>query len=110
MISHFQCRQRKLSYAAPLYATMEWECVVDGVSTVEEFDINFGDMPIMLQSCKCHLEGLTEDELYGLHEEPKELGGYFIANGNERVIRMIIEQRRNQVCFECFSQFFMSVH
>lgn len=31
------------------------------------------------------------------HEEPEEFGGYFIVNGNERLIRFLILPRRNHV-------------
>ena len=31
------------------------------------------------------------------HEEPEEFGGYFIINGNERLIRYLILPRRNHV-------------
>ncbi|KAJ2548989.1 hypothetical protein EV175_004616 [Coemansia sp. RSA 1933] len=31
------------------------------------------------------------------HEEAEEMGGYFIVNGNEKVIRLLIAQRRNHV-------------
>ena len=36
-------------------------------------------------------------ELVRHHEEPEEFGGYFIINGNERLIRYLILPRRNHV-------------
>ena len=54
-------------------------------------------MPIMLRSNKCHLKRLNKKQLIEVNEDENELGGYFIGNGNERVIRMIIAERRNQV-------------
>ena len=86
-----------LTYSAPFLATMCCEYIGENGTKTEEFEINFGDMPIMLKSSKCHLKGLSEKQLIEAHEDGNELGGYFIANGNERVIRMIITERRNQV-------------
>ena len=86
-----------ISYAAPFYATLCWEYIGEKGSKMEEFDIDFGEMPIMLRSNKCHLRGMNKEKLIRVHEDENELGGYFIANGNERAIRLIIAERRNQV-------------
>jgi DNA-directed RNA polymerase I subunit RPA2 len=43
------------------------------------------------------LRGLPSSELVRRHEEPEEFGGYFIINGNERLIRYLILPRRNHV-------------
>jgi len=40
---------------------------------------------------------MSAAELVARHEEPEEFGGYFIVNGNERLIRYLILPRRNQV-------------
>eukprot|EP01083_Nonionella_stella_P077642 212124_1 len=92
-----ECRQRMLTYAAPLLATLCWEINGEHGTKVEEFQIDFGSMPIMLRSNKCHLQSLSPQQLIEVHEDENELGGYFIANGNERVIRMVISERRNQL-------------
>eukprot|EP01084_Bolivina_argentea_P266979 453030_1 len=92
-----ECRQRMITYSAPLLATLVWEYTGDNGTKIEEFDINFGEMPIMLRSNKCHLNGLSSKKLIRAHEDENELGGYFISNGNERVIRMVISERRNQL-------------
>jgi len=31
------------------------------------------------------------------HEEPQEMGGYFVVNGNEKIIRLLIAPRRNEI-------------
>ena len=41
----------------------------------------------------CHLHGKTQSELVKLGEEPYEFGGYFIANGNEKAVRLLSMQR-----------------
>ncbi|EKG17618.1 DNA-directed RNA polymerase subunit 2 domain 6 [Macrophomina phaseolina MS6] len=47
------------------------------------------------QSNKCHLEGMTPAELVNAKEETEELGGYFVVNGIEKLIRMLIVGKRN---------------
>ena len=49
------------------------------------------------QSVRCNLRSMSSAELVAHHEEPEEFGGYFIVNGNERLIRYLILPRRNQV-------------
>jgi len=50
-----------------------------------------------LQSVRCNLRSMSSAELVARHEEAEEFGGYFIVNGNERLIRYLILPRRNQV-------------
>lgn len=55
----------------------------------------------MVRSVNCNLQGLSEEELVLKKEDMHEWGGYFIVNGNERLIRMIIMNKRNYpVAFE----------
>ena len=67
-----------------------------GTFQSDDFEVNFGRLPIMLMSDKCNLRSLSEAELIKLGEDGNELGGYFISNGNERVIRVLIAERRNR--------------
>ena len=87
-----ECRERMTSYRSRLMLKVTWS-VNDGeeVSEVREA----GQIPIMLKSNRCHLEKLSPDELVKQKEESDELGGYFIVNGIEKLIRMLIVQRRN---------------
>jgi DNA-directed RNA polymerase I subunit RPA2 len=43
------------------------------------------------------LAGLSPKQLVDKREDTEELGGYFITNGIERLIRLLIVQRRNHV-------------
>lgn len=54
-------------------------------------------MPIMVQSTLCHLRGCDRNELIQYKEEPDEFGGTFICNGIERIIRLLIQQRRHYI-------------
>lgn len=49
----------------------------------------------MVGSQQCHLQGLEREELIKLTEDPNEFGGYFIVNGNEKIIRMLVLTKRN---------------
>lgn len=87
-----ECRQRGLSYRGRMSAT-----VVLKLKHGAEMRINrrLGLMPIMLCSSLCHLKGLTASALAERHEERSELGGYFVCNGGEKAIRLLIVPRRN---------------
>jgi DNA-directed RNA polymerase I subunit RPA2 len=54
-----------------------------------------GHIPIMLKSSVCNLHGLSQAEMVARKEDANDVGGYFIVNGKERVIRMLTAQRRN---------------
>jgi DNA-directed RNA polymerase beta subunit len=49
------------------------------------------------QSLRCRIHGLKQEELVAVHEERHEMGGYFIVNGLEKIIRLLIATRRNEV-------------
>ena len=61
----------------------------------EKINICIGEIPIMVGSKNCSLSGLSETELVRKKEDMYEWGGYFIINGNERIIRMLIMNKRN---------------
>ena len=50
-----------------------------------------GSLPIMVKSAKCYLRHMGRKELIRSKEEGNEFGGYFICNGIERIIRMLVE-------------------
>lgn len=83
---------RGLTYDAPLYATIVRK--IDN-EPEEKITVPLGNIPIMVRSQKCHLYGLSEEEMVKRHEDMAELGGYFIINGNERIVRMLIMTKRN---------------
>lgn len=49
----------------------------------------------MVRSKFCNLNGMDEEQLARHKEDGFEFGGYFIINGNERIIRMLIMNKRN---------------
>lgn len=87
-----ECRERHVTYRGRFRGRLEYR-INDG--DWKESIREFGYLPIMLRSNRCHLEGLSPKELVNKREETEELGGYFIVNGIEKLIRMLIVNRRN---------------
>ena len=87
-----ECRERHVTYRGRFRGRFEYR-LNDGAwkESVREL----GWLPIMLRSNKCHLEGLSPKQLVNCREETEELGGYFVVNGIEKLIRMLIVNRRN---------------
>src|SRR3989344_692202 len=92
-----EARLRKLTYSAPMY--LEVSAHIDGVQ-VESFTSEIGRMPLMVKSKFCHLNGLKRDELIAKGEDPDDPGGYFILNGNERVLVMVEDLASNRLFIE----------
>src|SRR5882762_10669151 len=68
------------------------------VSTTPNFEDSFCLlMRFYLQSARCNLKSMSSADLVKHHEESEEFGGYFVINGNERLIRYLILPRRNHV-------------
>lgn len=82
------CRQMKRSYTAPLLATI---CRQIDESAKETIRMTLGEIPIVVRSDRCHLAHMSPEELVEHQEDCHEFGGYFIVNGNEKIIRMLIQ-------------------
>lgn len=87
-----EARLRKISYSAPIYLEVSSE--VNGIQK-EVFKTQIGNIPIMLKSNYCHLNGLSKEELVEKGEDPNDPGGYFIINGTERVVVIIEDLASN---------------
>lgn len=87
-----ECRERHATYRGKLTATFEYR-INNG--DPKEFIREIGQMPIMIKSNRCHLEGNSPALLVQRKEESEEMGGYFIVNGNEKIIRLLLMNRRN---------------
>ncbi len=87
-ISPMEARMRDLTYASPVF--VEMIPIINGIEQ-EPQEVKLGELPIMLKSGLCHLNGLSEDQLIQEGEDPKDPGGYFIISGTERVIVMVEE-------------------
>jgi DNA-directed RNA polymerase I subunit RPA2 len=87
-----ECRMGELSYRAPFLITVQVE--IDG-KLVDSFEDRVGDLPVMVRSKYCNLHGMGPKELVKHMEDSDEAGGYFIVNGREKVVRLLIAQIRN---------------
>ena len=87
-------RQRNLTYSSPLYVNIKMKCIKRTGEFLENEDIkektlnkiNFGKIPIMVQSNFCVLKQKPNLDLKTEGECPYDLGGYFIISGNEKII------------------------
>ncbi|KAH1217440.1 DNA-directed RNA polymerase I subunit 2 [Glycine max] len=93
MLGHIKpCRQAKISYSGKITIDV---CFQYNDGPIIRENVNFGQFPIMLQSKLCNLRGADPQKLVSYKEEASEMGGYFILNGLERVIRLLILPKRN---------------
>lgn len=81
-------RLRDLTYSAPLYVDITHTQFVDGKAPIETKHKNvfMGKIPIMLRSKYCWLHQLNDRDLVEVNECPLDPGGYFIINGEEKVL------------------------
>ena len=92
-----EARLRNLTYAAPLQ--LEMTSVINGRERQTE-NVYIGDLPVMLKSKLCPLSQMTPEELVEIGEDPRDLGGYFIINGSERVIVALEDLTPNRVLID----------
>jgi DNA-directed RNA polymerase beta subunit len=110
-LTPMEARLRDMTYDAPIF--MEFIPVLEGIEHEPE-EVNIGNLPIMVGSSRCNIvkENLEElqnasytheeyyEELQRLQEDPLDPGGYFIANGSERVLVSLEDLAPNKVMVE----------
>src|SRR3989344_4757400 len=84
-ISPAEVRIRNLTYSAPVFL----EISVRQGNQEESHDVEIGRVPIMVKSKVCNTSCLSKEEMEKSYLDPKDPGGYFIINGNERVMVLI---------------------
>ncbi|KAK7499458.1 hypothetical protein BaRGS_00009433 [Batillaria attramentaria] len=87
-----ECRERRATYRGDVIVKVGWSMEGKTQGSLERVA---GQIPIMVKSDACHLARLTPKDLIRHGEEAEEMGGYFIVNGQEKVVRMLILPRRN---------------
>ncbi len=78
-----EARLRDKSYAAPVFVDIE--LYRKGVLQ-DSKRTHIGEIPVMVKSKLCNLNGFNEDALISTGEDPKDLGGYFVINGVEKIL------------------------
>ena len=92
-----EARLRALTYAASV--EVDVSVYINNVQR-ESFTIEIGKIPVMVKSKYCHLYNLKEEELLEHNEDPNDFGGYFILNGNERILIMVEDLLSNKLFIE----------
>jgi DNA-directed RNA polymerase beta subunit len=96
LITPAEARLRNLTYSAPIYLDMN----INFAGQTESATVQLGRIPVLVKSNVCNLHGLSEEELLENYIDPKDTGGYFLINGNERVMIMAEDLASNQTFIE----------
>jgi DNA-directed RNA polymerase subunit B len=108
-ITPTEARIRGFTYSAPVTV----EITIKQLGQLESQEVEIGNIPIIVKSETCNLSGMSKEELIDQYIDPLDPGGYFIINGNERVIVMtedlaenqpFIEKSKNGVMLRLFSK------
>jgi len=109
LITPTEARLRDLTYSAPIFL----EITIKQGQQTESHDVEIGRIPVMVKSKICNTYGMSKEELEKNYIDPLSPGGYFIINGNERVMvltedlaanQTFIENKKDQVMLRLFSQ------
>eukprot|EP00946_MAST-07B_sp_MAST-7B-sp1_P004714 g4714.t1 len=87
-----ECRERQIYYASELIVAIGFSVGGEAPRVMKRV---YNGFPVMVRSNRCHLADMSPRELVQVREEAHEMGGTFICNGIERVIRMLQVPRRN---------------
>jgi DNA-directed RNA polymerase subunit B len=92
VITPADARLRNLTYSASVFA----EITVKQGNHVETQEVEIGRLPAMVKSKLCNTYGMSKGELIKNYIDSNDPGGYFIINGNERVMVLIEDLASNQ--------------
>jgi DNA-directed RNA polymerase subunit B len=95
-ITPAEARLRNLTYSAPVFL----EITIKQNNQIESQEVEIGRIPVIVKSNICNICGKNKEELEKLYIDPNEPGGYFIINGNERVMVMTEDLAENQPFIE----------
>ena len=96
LVSPTEAKIRKLTYSAPINI----EITIKQAGQIESHNVEIGRIPVIVKSDVCNLSGKSKEELIKEYIDPLDPGGYFIINGNERVIVMTEDLAENQPFIE----------
>ncbi len=108
-ITPIEAKIRNLTYSAPIFA----EISVKYGENSDSSEVEIGRIPVIVRSKICNSNGMNKEELVKNYMDPLDLGGYFIINGNERIMVMaedlapnqpFIEEGRRGLTLRIFSQ------
>jgi len=96
LILPYEARLRNLTYSAPVTL----EITIKKGDQVDSDVVEIGKIPIMVKSKVCNTYGMNSEQLVESYNDPLDAGGYFIINGNERVMTMAEDLAENQPFIE----------
>ena len=96
LVTPTEARVRNLTYSAPIFL----EISIKQEGQIENQEVEIGRIPIMVKSKVCNLYNMSKEELIKNYMDPKDPGGYFIVNGNERIMIMTEDLAANQPFME----------
>ncbi len=96
LIMPSEARLRNLTYSAPITV----ELTVKKDDQIDSQVVEIGKIPIMVRSKYCNTHGMSKEELIQNQMDHLDPGGYFIINGNERVMVMVEDLAENQPFIE----------
>jgi DNA-directed RNA polymerase subunit B len=99
-IMPFEARLRNLTYSAPVTL----EITIKKGDQIDSETVEIGKIPIMVKSKACNTYGMDSEKLTENYSDPLDAGGYFIVNGNERVMVMAEDLAENQPFIETNSK------
>lgn len=88
-ITPHAARLRQITFSTKMYLDIQENEYDDRGTLVNEKEyprVIIGELPVMLKSSICPLSEMTHDQLIAIKEDPEDLGGYFIINGNEKML------------------------
>jgi DNA-directed RNA polymerase subunit B len=96
LITPTDARLRNLTYSAPITL----EITVKKDDQVDSDIVEIGKIPVLVKSKVCNIHGMNREDLIKSYIDPMDQGGYFIVNGNERVMVMAEDLAENQPFIE----------
>ncbi len=92
IVSPTTAKLRNLTYSAPVFV----ELSVKFGEQLDSGEVEIGRIPVMVKSVGCNTHEMTKEELIENFMDPLNAGGYFIINGNERIMVMSEDLAPNQ--------------
>ncbi|MCX8158963.1 MAG: DNA-directed RNA polymerase subunit B [Candidatus Pacearchaeota archaeon] len=87
---------RNITYSAPVFV----ELTIKFDNQIDSTEVEIGRIPIMVRSAACNTYGMSREQLKEIYMDALDPGGYFIINGNERVMVMSEDLAANQPFIE----------
>ncbi|PXY71249.1 DNA-directed RNA polymerase subunit B [Candidatus Parvarchaeota archaeon] len=96
IITPTESRLRNLTYSAPIFVELS---ITFGEQS-DSAEVEIGKIPVIVRSDACTTKDMTKEELIENHLDPSDPGGYFLVNGNERIMTMTEDLAANQPFIE----------